>query len=87
MGVVSCVALTKVVGSEAPFHCSCAPCTKPLPFTVSVKDGPPCTAEAGLSVVMTGGSVMENLMAAEVWLPVLTVTLILAALAIIVVPI
>ena len=43
--------------------------------------------EAGLSVVMAGGALMENLVAAEVWLPLATVTLTLAALAIIVVEI
>src|ERR1700679_58996 len=85
MGAVSCVALTKVVGSDAPFHCTCAPCGKPVPFTVRVKDGPPCMTETGLRVVMTGGAVMENLLAAEVWPPLLTVTLMLAGLAIIVV--
>jgi hypothetical protein len=58
------------------------PCTKPVPFTDSVKEGPPCITEAGLRVVMAGGAVMDNLVAAEVWLPELTVMLTLPALAI-----
>ena len=76
------MALRNVVGSEAPFHCTCMPCTKPLPFTVSVKEDPPSITEAGLRVVMAGGAVMENFVAAEVWLPELTVMLTLPALAI-----
>jgi hypothetical protein len=51
---VNCVALTNVVTSDIPFHCTIAPLTKPLPVTVSVKAAPPAVAELGESVVSTG---------------------------------
>ena len=51
---VSWVALTKVVGRFAPFQRTTEPLTKLLPFTVSVKAGPPATALLGESVVNVG---------------------------------
>src|SRR5580698_6765693 len=61
---VNWVALTKVVGSVAPFHWTCAPETNPVPFTVSVNGPPPATTDAGLSVVMAGGALTGNVVAA-----------------------
>ena len=52
---VSWVSLTKVVGvRSAPFQRTVTPLTKLLPFTVSVKPGPPATALLGESVVNVG---------------------------------
>jgi len=51
---LSCVELTKVVGSAAPFHCTVAPERKPVPFTVSMKGTPDAVAELGLRLVMLG---------------------------------
>lgn len=71
-----------MVGRGAPFHCTCAPDTKPVPFTVRVKAGPPAAAAAGLRVVMAGGALIGNAVAAEDVLPDVTTTLALPALAI-----
>src|SRR5579871_1304954 len=49
---VSCVALTNVVASGEPFHCTAAPLTKFVPLTVSVNDGLPAVPDAGLSEVI-----------------------------------
>src|SRR5205823_3111959 len=54
IAAVSCVALTKVVVRAAPFHCTLAPLTKPLPVSVSVKPAPPTIALAGDSDVSVG---------------------------------
>jgi hypothetical protein len=55
-----------------------APSTNPLPFTVSVKPGPPATADTGLRLLMVTfdfGSLMAKLAGAEVTLFETTVTL------------
>ena len=61
IAAVNCVALTKVVGSAAPFQCTTASLVKFVPFTVSVN---PCALHAGvdasevveaLTEVMAGG--------------------------------
>jgi hypothetical protein len=58
---VSWVALTKVVASAEPFHCTVAPETKPLPLTVRLKAGLPAAAEFGLREEMAGvGAAMVN---------------------------
>ena len=47
IAAVSWVALTKVVVRFAPFQRTTEPLTKLLPFTVSVKAGPPAAALVG----------------------------------------
>jgi len=81
---VSCVALTKVVGSAEPFHCTLAPERKPVPLTVRVKAGPVAVAEVGFRLVMTGvGGLMGNVAVFEEMPPGLTtVMLALPTLAI-----
>src|SRR5207237_5724910 len=78
IAAVSCVALTKVVVRAAPFHCTVAPFTKPLPVSVSVKPAPPTIALAGDSDVSVGaGLFTANVCAADVPPPgagVITVT-------------
>src|SRR6476620_3478731 len=54
IAAVSWVALTKVVVRFAPFQLTTEPFTKLLPFTVSVKAGPPAAALLGESVVNVG---------------------------------
>src|SRR6267143_5645078 len=67
IAAVSCVALTKVVVRAAPFHCTVAPFTKPLPVSVSVKPAPPTIALDGDSVVSVGaGLLIVKVCAAEV---------------------
>ena len=54
---MSCVVLTNVVGRSAPFQRTTellTPLTKLVPFTVSVKAGPPATALLGERVVNVG---------------------------------
>jgi len=51
---VNWVALTKVVGSAAPFQATVAPAKKLLPLTVSVKGGLPGKTDVGLRLVMRG---------------------------------
>jgi hypothetical protein len=51
---VSCVPLTKLVVLLDPFHRTVEPFTKPVPFTVSEKAGPPTVADAGDRVVTAG---------------------------------
>jgi hypothetical protein len=54
---VNCVALTYVVVSAVPFHCTTeafAPFTKLVPFTVSVNAAPPTIAEAGTNEEIVG---------------------------------
>src|ERR1039458_4075401 len=53
---VNCDALTNVVVSAEPFHCTVDPDTNPVPFTVSVNAGPPAVAENGLRLVMVGAA-------------------------------
>jgi hypothetical protein len=52
---VTCVVLTKVVGSPEPFHCTVAPGSKAVPYTVSVKAAPPTAAELGERLVIEAG--------------------------------
>jgi hypothetical protein len=52
---VSCVALTKVVGMAAPFHCTVLPLSKVVPFTVKVKPVAPAVREEGTRLVIPGG--------------------------------
>src|SRR5712691_7225924 len=69
MLVVSWVALTKVVVRMPPFHCTTEAGTKPLPVTVRVKAGPPCSALLGESEERAGTgftAVMVKATAAEV---------------------
>jgi hypothetical protein len=62
----SCVELTNVVARPAPFHCTTAPLRKLVPFTVSVKAGPPAPVAAGLRLVMVGvGTVTGKLVAVD----------------------
>ncbi len=52
-----------------PFHCTTEPATKPLPFTVKVKDEPPAEADVGLRLVIAGtglGAVIVKLWAFDV---------------------
>src|ERR1035437_3483424 len=51
---VNCVALTNVVVSATPFHCTAEPETKPEPFAVTVGAPAPATALDGGSEVSTG---------------------------------
>jgi hypothetical protein len=55
------LALTKVVVSWFPFHWTAAPDWKPLPFTVSVKAGPPAVALVGEMLVRAGAAVTVKL--------------------------
>jgi hypothetical protein len=51
---VSCVDETDVVVRAEPFHCTVAPETKLLPFTVKVKPPLPAVTQVGLIEVETG---------------------------------
>lgn len=48
------MALTKVVASAEPFHCTCDDWTKPVPVTVRVNAFVVAVAEVGLRVVTVG---------------------------------
>jgi len=54
MFAVNWVELTNEVVRAAPSHCTVAPETKLLPFTVRVNAAPPATAVAGLSEETAG---------------------------------
>jgi hypothetical protein len=54
IAAVICVALTAVVGTVVPFHCTAAPEVNPVPFTVNVKAAVPAATVLGLSDVMVG---------------------------------
>src|ERR1017187_7106879 len=56
---VNCVALTNVVVSAAPFHCTTEPETKPEPLTVKMNPPAPATALDGASEVSTGAPTGE----------------------------
>ena len=56
IAAVRWVALTKVVVRFAPFQRTTEPLTKLLPFTVSVKAGPPAAALLGESEVNVGAA-------------------------------
>ena len=47
MLAVSCESLTYVVARALPFQFTVEPATKPVPFTVSVKPGPPGSTASG----------------------------------------
>src|ERR1019366_8105869 len=70
---VNCVALTNVVGSAVPFHCTTAPEAKPLPLTVSVKLAPPAVVGEGFRLLIVGDDLIENEAPAEVAPPLETV--------------
>src|ERR1035441_9699408 len=70
---VNCVALTNVVGSAVPFHCTTAPEAKPLPLTVSVKLDPPAVVVEGFRLLIVGDDLIENEAPAEVAPPLETV--------------
>jgi hypothetical protein len=55
---VSCVAETNVVASGLPFQFTVEVETKLLPFTVSVKSGPPAPVQFGLSELIVGAVLM-----------------------------
>jgi hypothetical protein len=75
---VTCMPLTNVVVSAAPFQFTTALLRKFVPFTVSVNAAPPAVAELGLRLVMVGvGMVIENVVAVDA-LPPLLVTVTLA---------
>jgi hypothetical protein len=58
---VSWLALTKVVVRAVAFQRTTAPETKPAPFTVRVKAGPPAVAEFGLREVIAGaGAIVKG---------------------------
>ena len=63
---VNWVALTKVVLSAVPFHCTTAVETKPVPFTVKAKAAPPALAVLGLSEVIAGPALMVKVAPADV---------------------
>ena len=54
MAAVTFVALTNVVVRAEPFHFTCVPATKFVPFTVSVNPGPPAVALLGEIEVSVG---------------------------------
>ena len=51
---VTCVADTNVVVRLVPPKPTTEPVMNPVPFTVSVKAGPPAVAELGLRLLMVG---------------------------------
>ena len=66
---VNCVALTKIVVSGVPFHCTTDPFTKLLPFTVRVNAKSPPVAKVGVSEVGKGkglGAIMFSVKIGEV---------------------
>jgi hypothetical protein len=79
---VNCVALIRVVGSAAPFHCTVDPPTNPDPFTVSVKALLPAVAVEGLKLLIVGPGLIVNEAPAEVVPPLLTVMVAVPAEAI-----
>lgn len=60
--------------SAVVFHRITAPVTKLVPFTVSVKAGPPAVAEVGAREVIVGGGLIVNDDPLLVTLPERTVT-------------
>jgi hypothetical protein len=71
---VSFESLTKLVARALPFHFTVEPDTKPVPFTVSLKAGPPGTTASGLRGWLmrgTGFSAVLALTLMELELPVI----------------
>jgi hypothetical protein len=67
MAAVSCVALTKVVARALPLKFTIDVDTKPVPFTVRVKDAPPTVALVGeIVVIVDTGLFTVNVTAFEV---------------------
>jgi hypothetical protein len=69
IAAVTWVSLTKLVGRSDPFQRTTEFKTKPVPFTMSVKAGPPAPARFGLIVVIAGTGfalVIVNVTAFEV---------------------
>jgi hypothetical protein len=63
---VNCVEPTNAVARAVPFHCTTALLRKFVPFTVSVKAGPPAPVAAGFRLMMVGvGTVMGKLVDAD----------------------
>jgi hypothetical protein len=83
---VTCVALTNVVVAAVPLKFTTEVETNPVPFTVSVKPGPPTSALTGESVVIAGsGFVTVKTVAVDVPPPgagFVTITLKVPAVAI-----
>ena len=65
MVAVSWLPLTKIVGRGLPFHLTTEPGTKPVPFTVSVKSGPPGATAVGTSGWLTNGTGLGGSLAAQ----------------------
>src|SRR5882724_2105065 len=65
MGAVICVALTNVVVTFCPFHCTVMLPAKPAPFTVSVKAGAVAVIELGLRLEIDGSALIVNVRALE----------------------
>jgi hypothetical protein len=76
------VALTKVVVSAVPFHCTTDPAANPLPFTVSVNPLPPAVADEGLKLLIVGPGLIVKEAPVDVTPPLLTVIVALPAEAI-----
>src|SRR5204863_8067784 len=73
---VTCTPLTYVVVSAVAPHCTVAPLTKFVPFTVKVNPAPPAVAEFGLRLVMVGvGGLVGNVAGADERATGFTVTL------------
>ena len=56
----NCVELKKAVVSALPFHCTVELETKPFPFTMSVKAGPPGEAASGLRLVTARALIVKE---------------------------
>lgn len=65
MAAVSCELLTKVVVRGLPFHCTVAPETKLLPFTVNVNAGAPAPALLGERELIDGPALTVKVKGAE----------------------
>src|SRR5204863_5471878 len=80
---VTCTPLTYVVVSAVAPHCTVAPLSRLVPFTVKVNPAPPAVAEFGLRLAMVGGGgLIVNVAGPEVPPAVVTVTLAVPAVAI-----
>jgi hypothetical protein len=61
IAAVNCVVATTVVDSADPFHSTVDPLTKPVPFTVNVKAGPPTPTTFGFKLLMLGCAIAQKL--------------------------